>query len=352
MKKRFFYIVFALVLAIYHSSALFAMEINFKFQRPENAPYFIGVPELNIESDEFDTLKLNIRSATDTAARLFWASSLDPKMDQQKSIQFNIARSENGRDYCFTVPDQNPNWIGYIPQILIYPENNIGGITIQSGKALHGDLSSKIFSGWQEFWGPRGRSVIGSTINVIPASNLFGTPINVYFYWLIAIFFGCSFAYFAYRPKPLKKKTPKIEPLNSALKAALAFSLGLWIALALNSDLNYFNIFKSNLKYAGHTLAEKREIAYGSDYYAFLDFAKQKLPPQPVKFAVLSSRYAPDLQARIFLVPHILSDLENKETNYILVFQPDPGQKIKANNLPIYAKLNENAYIVKKAIQK
>jgi len=293
------------------------------------------MPEVNIDAEEFDTIIFKIKSNKSGTARLFWASTYDPRMNEPKSLWFFIDKSSDYKEYVFNVKSQNPYWMGFTGQILIYSDNGPEGVEIKSAKAVTGNLLTNLKSGWREFWGPRGRVVIGSTINVIPSSSIFGSSINVYIYWLTGIFFLAVFAW---------KRS-----FYAAGRWAIYFALAAWLLLGINANLNYFNIFKDNFsKYFGKTIEEKRAVAYGVNYYNFLEFVRKSLPAEPVKLSIISSLYAPDLQARIFLIPHILADPTDKSLQYLLIYHPSPDQKYDKKSFSLYAGLREDEYILKR----
>lgn len=328
--KKLLLVSFLLFLGAISSTADNSVKVN--FSQPANLPYFLGQPEINVDSDEYDTLIIKIRSKKNGAARLFWASSYDPQFNQAKSLWFNLDRSAGFKDYYFYIPSQNPNWIGYIPQIAVYPEGGPAGVEIAGAEALHGNLLTNIYSGWREFWGPKGRIETGSSVNLTSGSQVFGRSIYQYLYWGLAIFFFSAWGLG--------------RSLSLAGRQTLLAALGCWLLLAFNADLNYLNLFKANYaKYAGKTLEQKHQLAYGKDYYDFLVFAEAKLPRQPVQFSLISSKYAADLAARIRLVPHILV---NKPADYVLVFEPAAEQLTPYRNYTLAAKLNELSYILKK----
>jgi hypothetical protein len=348
MKKV--YLILAIIFGLQALAHAFD-QINIAVSQPPNTPYFIGMPEINIDSEEFNTMILKIRSDRNATARLFWASNLDPRMNEPKTIWFYLKKSSDYKEYIFNVGSQNPYWMGFVGQFVIYPEGGTGGVEIQSARVITGNLFTNIASGWREFWGPKGREVIGSTINVIPGSTIFGISINTYIYWLIGIMFTVSLA-FNYMNKP-KKQKDSLKALSASFGKSLNYTilsiLALWFILALNADYNYFNLFKDNFnKYFGRSIEDKRAIAYGRDYYEFLRFAKEKLPAEPAKFSVISSIYAPDLSSRIYLVPHVYTDPADKDLAYLLIFNPRPDQNYDKTNFTLFAKLNDNEYILRK----
>ncbi|MFH1387626.1 MAG: hypothetical protein ABIH50_08170 [bacterium] len=341
-------------LFIFSSFAAALDEINFSFTKPAGTPYIVGAPEMNVDAEEFTTLIIKIKSVKSGTARLFWASSLDQQMNEPKSLWFFLNKSDSPKEYVFNVKSQNPYWIGFIPQILIFPDGGSQGVEIESAKAIPGDLFTNIRSGWREFWGPKGRVVIGSTINLIPSSSFFGRSINLYVYWLIGLGFLFLFTLNYYKSQKANKKTKKKDQaifysiFQESGKQTLFLAFFFWILLTFSSYFNYFNIFKDNFsKYFGKSIEAKREITYGKDFYKYLAFAKEKLPKKPVKFAFLSSRYAAELQARIYLIPHVLTRDISQEAEYLLFFQSDPNQHVN-KTFSFYAKFADGQYIMKK----
>ncbi|MFA6549550.1 MAG: hypothetical protein WCT39_06460 [Candidatus Margulisiibacteriota bacterium] len=323
-------------------------EINIQFSRPANTPYFVGQPEMNIDAEEFNTVSLKIKANKAGVARLFWASSLDNQMNDPKSVAFYLKKSGDFQTYTFNVRSQNPYWLSYIGQFLVISENGPDSIEIGPATAIQGNLITNLRSAWLEFWGPKGRMVTGSTINLIPSSAIFGRSINIYVYWAIGIFFIGIFAYYFFSAT-LKQKDHLSLCFLKATRNTFVFLVLLWGLLSLNTDFNYFSIGKTNYtRYFGKTIEAKRELSYGQDYYQFLLFAQNKLPKEPVKFALLSARYAAELQARIFLVPHyLISDLK-KEFTYVLLFNPAPEQIASIKGFSLFARLNDKAYIMKR----
>ncbi|MFH1684179.1 MAG: hypothetical protein ABIA67_04780, partial [Candidatus Margulisiibacteriota bacterium] len=234
-------------------------------------------------------------------------------------------------NYFIAPKHHSPNWIGWVKGLLVYPETSI---EINQAELSTGNLLTTIRAGWQEFWGPKGRVEVGSSINLTSSSALLGRSINIYLYWGVGLFF-----FFFWAIKRSYAETAKLT---------LIVALGGWLFLAVNADLNYLGLFNANInKYFGKTLEQKHALVYDQAYYDFLSFAKEKLPVKPVRFGLFSSRYAPELAARIFLVPHILVDAKLESPEYLLVFQPSPEQQAEAKKRPLVAKLNEGAYITK-----
>lgn len=319
----------------------FAEEINLPFQKNQNVT---ESPVMMIDSQANSTVILKIKTGHPELARLYWVTSYDQRFDQQKSIWFSVKPGE--KSYYFNVASQNPAWIGWIRKLLVVPDGQ-GDFTVLSGTAGPGNLLTTIASGWQEFWGPKGRAQTGFSINVTHSSPIFNTSINVYCYWLIGLVFAWVLIANLIRVKP-RTLSDLDRPLLRATKAAFIAILAAWIMLTINSDYNFSNLFKINYqKYYGKNLEQKHAEAYGQDYYAFLKFAAQKLPKSPVYFALYSSIPSSDLAARLFLVPHIYAGDTSQKPDYLLVFFPTPDQLKQLQGLPVFARLDNNKFIVK-----
>jgi len=320
-----------------------AEEINLPFQK-NPAQNIIESPVMMIDSQANSTVILKIKASRPELARLYWVTSYDQRFDQLKSIWFSIKPGEN--NYYFNVASQNPYWIGWVRKLLVIPDGQ-GDYTVTGGTAGPGNLLTTIASGWQEFWGPKGRVQTGFSINVTHSSPIFNTSINVYCYWLIGLVFAWALLANLIRLKP-RKLTELERPFLRATKAAFIAILAAWILLTINSDYNFANLFKINYqKYYGKSLEQKHAEAYGQDYYAFLKFAAQKLPKTPVYFALYSSIPSSDLAARLFLVPHVYAGDTSRKPDYLLVFFPTPDQLKQLQGLPVFARLDNNKYIVK-----
>lgn len=337
MPKRILFSILALTLL-----QLTVLAKDISFHPVPNQPYLQSAPMM-IDSDEYNTVILRIRSDKSGTGRLFWLTSYDKQFNQQRNIWFSIKPGE--KNYYFNVPSQNPNWIGWVKGLLLYPETK-GRIEINSAEIVKGNLFTTTLSGWQEFWGPKGRVEVGSTINLISSSAIFGRSINIYIYWIIALAFFAFLIFYFVKQKDLP------NAYQTAIRPTIIVMLGFWILLTLNADHNYFNLFKKNFsKYYGKSIEEKRAIAYGKEYYDFLVFAREKLPKEPVNFGLISTKYTADLQARIFLVPHIFVDHNKDKVSYLLVYQPDKKQVAATKGYYLFKKQNSNAYIMKRINQ-
>ena len=349
MKFKFLFITLFIICIIKPS---FAEDINLSFQKVPGQPYFES-QELMIDGEEYNTVVLRLKSTESGTGRLFWANSYDPQFNQPKSIWFLIRSGEH--NYYFNVSSQNPNWLGWVKKMLVMPEFESNNLEIVSAKSVSGNLFYNIASGWQEFWGPKGREVIGSTVHLIPSSAIFDKSINIYIYWIIGLFFIISIFFNLF--KSLSKKHLALKSIipiyNNAFKNTIISSLVLWVLLTLNSDYNYFNILKDNYhKYFGKTIEQKRAVAYGLEYYDFLMFAKEHLPKEPVKFGLLdwsgNDRLQVTLRTRTLLIPHYYIENAERDYPFLLVYHPDPSSVWREKYYTLFAKYKDKEYIMKR----
>lgn len=316
--------------------------ISVSFTRPKDAPYFIGQPEINIDAEEFTTVILKMKSSKGGTARLFWATNFDPKMNEPKSVWFFLDRSNDFKEYTFNLRQQNPYWAGFVGQLLIFPENGPEEIEIESAKAIPGNLITNVKSGWREFWGPRGRLIIGSTINTIQPSNLFGRPIYVYIYWLLGLIAASYFGYEGYKWYGLKKK-PSFETIwldagRTAFIAAIIF----WGLLEISSLFNNRLVFKADFKYFGKSYRDKLVLANTGDFYPFIEFCEANLPAD----AEFDFRIQPiygDIKAKYYLYPR----KSKKEAEYLIVYDADLEKETAGKYAP-WKTFRDKAYIMRK----
>ena len=303
--KKLLLFVFLLLINV---SAFAFDQINLTFTQPQNTPYFLGQPEINIDAEEFTIIILSIKSNKSGTARIFWASSYDPQMNEPKSIRFFL--NKGSREYIFNVKSQNAYWMGFIGQLLIYPENGPEAIEILRAKAVTGNLITNIKSGWQEFWGPRGRLVVGHTINTIQSSNLFGRSIFVYIYWILGIIAGTALLF-------KRHETGKIVFLSIIF---------FWILLEISSSYNHSLQFRQDLKYLGKSPTEKLILANTGDFYPFIRFCEKNIPEN----AYFDYRIPPiynDIKARYYLYPR----KTQKGGEYLIVYDAKVGPEIIAS---------------------
>ena len=318
----FFFLIF-----LASSQSIAFDQININFTRPANSPYYIGQPEINIDAEEFTTVVLKIKSSKSGTARLFWATNFDPQMNEPKSIRFFIDKSNDFKEYIFNVRSQNPNWAGFVGQLLVFAENGPEGIEIGASKVIPGNFAANIRSGWREFWGPRGRLVIGSTINTIQSSNLFGRSIYVYIYWLVGLLITGYLAYQLYLASKEKKKPPFSAVWLKAGKFSFFLIIIFWLMLEVSSLFNNWLALKSDWKYFGKSYHEKLVMANTGDFYPFIEFCEANIP-QNAKFDIRIPPFYNDIKSRYYLYPR---ELTTVEAEFLVVYdQPvEPAQLTK-----------------------
>ena len=342
MKKSL--IFSALLLSVLFLPAFADGQIKISVMRVPNTPYFIGMPELqNIDTDEFSTIVLKIRSDKSGMARLFWASSDDARLNGQKCILFNVSRSNGSKDYVFNIKSQSPFWTGYIKQFLIVPDNGPEGFEVGWASAEHGNILTNIKSGWREFWGPESRMVTGTTVNNMKATRLFGTPINWYAYIIILRSSVLMFAYSLFTTRNFA-----IAWQNCGTAAIIA-GIASWAFLEFSNSVDQYGQLKGDLtKYDHKTLEEKRAAIVGKDFYDLLVFCKENIPARS-DVDLISSDPNKDFyhdRAKYFLYP---LNFYSKEPEYIIVMNYGKGLKGALAEYPAYRmfkKYNEGAYIL------
>src|SRR3989339_180945 len=323
-----------LALTVLLSSQVLAWDqIKIDFVQPPQLPYLVGQPEINIDADEFTTLSLRIKADRSTTARLFWASSYDPQLNEPKSVWFFIKKAPFPKEYVFQLKSQNPYWLGFIGQFALLPDGGSQGIEIISGKAYPTNFLTTIRSGWQEFWGPRGRLVIGSTINTIQSPNLFGRSIYVYVYWLIG---GWIIGWLAWQL--LRGKNRK-----TIAKQTFYIVIFFWGLLEISNMYSQYIIqVKEDWKYVGKSQAEKLALANYGDYYPFIAFCEKYLPQNSTFDFRIGGVYN-DIKARYYLYPR----RQVKLGDFLLVYDAMVEPTIEAAYQP-YKTFRARAYIMKK----
>jgi len=335
--------ILALLLILIPSFALADDEIEISFTRPENAPYFEGIPRINIYSEEFTTVTLSISSKADINARLLWASSYDPQFNEQKSIMFSIKRSDAPRKYVFNLKTQNAGWAGFIKQFVVAPDQGVDGMTIHSASVSHTTLGTLISSGWREFWGPSGRIIMGSTVNNMRTLTLWGRPFNYYLYALIILTALASYGYIYSREKALSLSW------RGAGSIAMLACLMCWAVWQLSFLVTEYSWIKADLnKYGSFTTLEyKQKAALGEYFYDYLQFCRKELPQRAQTNMITSDTSNFYFTKAIYYLYPII--LVSKDPKYLLVFMngKTPGQTMAENKgFRLLKKFDEGAYIL------
>jgi len=285
-----------LILFILLQLPLFAQEIQVPFQQIPNQPYF-ATPQLTIDSEEYNTIILKMEAKKSGTARIFWANHYDPQFNQPKSIWFSVKAGEH--NYIFNLPSQNPNWLGWTKGFLVYPETEI---KIKQAKVIKGGLLTNTQSGWQEFWGPRGRSVVGSTINTIQSSNLYGRSIFIYIYWIIGLILVGIILFEIKNYFVLKEKPPVNILFINVGKKLFIIAIIFWFILEASTLTNNWREARKDLRLFGKSLNEKRALVNTKDFYPYIQFCKTQLP-QNTQFDFRIGGMYNDIKAKYYLYP-------------------------------------------------
>ncbi len=302
----------------------FAQEIPLQFAQPKGAPY-LESQLINADSNEYNTVLLKIKAGQNGMAQLFWATSYDPQFNQYKTVAFPLKRGIH--KYTINVPSQNSNWIGWVRKVILL--SNVP-TELRSATIIKGNLFTNIASGWQEFWGPRGRLIIGSTINTIQSPNLFGRSIFAYIYWIIALLAIILISWDLYKYKNLKKAGIII----------FWIIIGFWITLELSSLINNWNQAKSELKFIGKSLDEKTAMVNFNDFYPFIMFCQENIPQNSTFDFKVSGIYH-NIKTKYYLYPRKHTTIE---ANYLIVYDSKTDNK----QYSPYKEFRKGAYILKK----
>ncbi|KPJ69767.1 hypothetical protein AMJ44_02325, partial [candidate division WOR-1 bacterium DG_54_3] len=215
-------------------------------------------------------------------------------------------------------------------------------VEIKQAKIIKGNLLTTIQSGWQEFWGPRGRLVIGSTINTMQSSNLFGRPIFVYIYWLTGFIILIYLGREIFKWTSQKKSPPLEKIILKTGKAAFITVIIFWGLLEINGLFNNWLQFKGDLQYFGKSYEEKLVIANTGDFYHFIRFCENNIPPES-SFDMSIPPFYNDIKARYYLYPRKYE----KNAPFLVVYDMAPEEDLSAK-YSSWKKFREGAYILKK----
>jgi len=309
------------------------------FQPVSDQPYW-QTPELVIDSADYDTLILKIESKQNGTAKLFWMNHYDMQFNQPKSTWFSVKAGTH--DYYLNIASQNQYWMGWIKGLLLYPEFDSKSITINEANIIKGNIFTNIMSGWQEFWGPKGRLIIGSTINTMQSSYLFGRSIFVYIYWMIGIF-SVFFLLKKIKKLLLQKQKLSFELLfNRAGKVVVGTIIFFWCLLELNTMYNNWQMARMDFPLIGKTIDEQRTLVNTGDFYQFMLFCEKYISPE-ADFDYSIPPVYNDIKARFYLYPRKIT----KEADFLVVYDKDP-EKEQVNRYKPWKTFRQGAYIAKK----
>jgi hypothetical protein len=336
----------ALILPLFFLPA-FGAVVKISIMQPPNAPYFIGAPEHDIDSDKFSTVILNIKSKNGGVVGLFWTSSLDPQTNVPTGVWFNADRSNISREYVLNLKLQSRYWNGNIKQLVVHPESGTEGFVIESAIAEPSSLFNNIKSCWMEFWGPSSRIVLGTTVNNMEATKLCGIPVNWYAYVIILISAVCLFAFSFFKTKDLGFSWQNLG------KMAIFAAIVLWGLLEFSASVNQYHQLKvDHERYGFKSLDEKRAalvgVIVGNDFYKFIKFCEGSIKGRP-DVSVLSSGPNSDFykeRFNYFLYPF---NFYSKDPEYLFVINYDKTLNDTLTQHPgfrIFKRYNEGAYIL------
>jgi hypothetical protein len=332
-------LLWILIFCICAQFTAFAREIPVSFRLAPNRPFYESA-DVMVDSAEYNTLILRVKSRKNGTGRLFWANSYDMRFNQPKSIWFTIKRGE--KNYVFNISSQNPNWVGWARRFLVYPEFDYQNVEIIGAKVTKGNLLTNISSGWQEFWGPRGRMVVGSTINTMQSVNIFGRPIFFYIYWLLFLIFIGQLAWEVRAALIAGKGIDITELLPKAGKRLVVAIIIVWVTLEASTLVSNWNNIKGDFKFVGKNIDEKLTIANTGDFYPFIQFCRENIPED----ATFDSRIPPyynDIKATYYLYPIKYM----KDGEFLVVYDKQPGKEMLEKYKP-WRKFRKGAYILKK----
>jgi hypothetical protein len=276
---------------------------------------------LNIPAEKFDLMIIEMKASKDGIGEVSRAQS-KRDFSEDKTYSFYLKRPDGFHTYYLNLKAYNRSKT--INHLLFFPFSGPGRAELKNFKLVKGSFREKLISGWQEFWGPRGREFTGRTFIVIKSTRLFGRPVFFYLNWLILLILLVS----------LIIKRPKFTVVSILI---------LWVLLEMSSAVNNWLFFKRDLRFFGKTLEQKRELQNVKDFYPFMKFAEKKIPSNASFTLLVNTKYPYSSErAGYYLYPR-----EQKETaDYLLVFDRKPGRDI-LRNYDLIGKFRDGAYILK-----
>jgi hypothetical protein len=337
------------VLVILTCSATAFDQVNISFQPQPGTPYLIGRPEFNIDTEEFTTLSLKIRSPQGGTARLFWATNFDPQLNEQKSFNFDLAAANTPKEYVFNLRAQNSYWAGYVSQLLLLADNGAAGIEITEARAIPGNFWTGLKSSWREFM--TFERPLPRTINVIFGPKINGQSVNLYIYWSIFIL---SVLYLFYLIAGKRASSAAI--IKELTAKVFLLCLIFWVLLDARMLVDQFRYAALNRQiFGGKTLAEKQALSTFQtyhDFYYYLQRCRAKLPDRATYRLIVPEGYVYFREkAWYYLYPLIAADSPGEVPDYLLVY--DPQKLLKAKDIPAgyypLAAGQDGGYIMKRS---
>ncbi|MBU0573546.1 MAG: hypothetical protein KKH83_03600 [Candidatus Margulisbacteria bacterium] len=307
-----------------------------KIKTSEKGAYLVS-PPVSINSERIYTCTIKIKSGITGAAWIYWINSYSHDYDQQKSVQFNLKKSDGFKTYVFNLKKRNPNWKGFTSQMLIAMPPEAGEVEVSQIELASGSFTSDLTAGVQEFTGPQGREVIGSTINNIKSSTVLGVPVNVYLYIIILI--GALVIFIV----DMRTGFTRANYYRS-VGHIFFLTFACWVLLDANTLFNQIGIFKQDAStYFGKSLRDKRASIplMRKGLYPFLEFCEEKIPAGASykiigEFGSYESLYPP-----FYLYPRQSSE----EPEYVIVYHPK--EKPDLPGATMAASFKDGEYILK-----
>ena len=305
-------------------------------------PVVMSPTYLGVILDDYDLLIIKMTASKGGTANIFWADYQNPNFDRQRIFAFYLGSPGRQKTYYIDLSSQDKGWLRRADALLINPFPGPGSCEIGSVSIERSNLITKAIAGWQEFWGPRGRMIIGSTINTMQSPNIFGTSVYYYVYWLLAIFFVLALIYSSYRWFIGGTSGNLWSVVKNALFRTLVLAFAFWCLLEASNLVTQINNAKDDFYLFGKSLDEKRQLINNPDFYDFICFC-QKAIPNDEPFDLVAPFIYDDIKFRYYLYPHP----SVKGSKYVVVFNGTPdADLIKTSKL--FAKYKDNAYILEK----
>jgi hypothetical protein len=279
---------------------------------------------INISSKKYNLLVVKMKTSKDGIGEVSWASE-NLRFHPLQSYPFYLRKPGQWYTYYLNLSSYHRG-SAPINHLLFFPFQGPGTAEIKEIKFIKGTLGEKALAAWQEFWGPRGREPDGFNFLVIRSPRLFGGPFLRYLNYFLLIVLAITFL---------------LKPYLDLRRPFLILLLTFWLFLELSSWVNNWIAFRRDLIFLGKTLEEKRTLINPKDYYPFLKFADQHLPPSS-SFEVDTKLPYGKAKAAYYLYPRSLT----ANAPYLLIFD----QEINRNylkNFYLWKTFRKGAYLLK-----
>ncbi|MFC1568344.1 hypothetical protein ACFL37_01440 [Candidatus Margulisiibacteriota bacterium] len=277
---------------------------------------------LDLLIQDFDLVEIKMKASKGGLGELSWRTAKKPFLPS-RSFSFYLGSPDRYHTYYLNLkPYLKENKIDHL---LFFPFSRAGEAELTSFKFIKGNLWQKAAGGWQEFWGPTGRSFTGTSFFILKSPQLFGRSIFFYLNWLIGLSLILSLMY----------KRPRWTIL-----LILAF----WVVLEASSAVNNWIFFKDDLSFWGKSLEAKRAMQNDKDFYEFIKFAESRIPAGS-NFDVLADpkyHYSKERSA-YYLYPRI----RDEKADHLLVFDQTPDTRTMRDHR-IIARFRTGAYLLKR----